>query len=78
VHNAPTKQRNQSLYVAAIALGQLVAGGALAEHDARAALMSAAGRHLAVGAYSHRQAEQTIASGLRAGAKRPRRIEDAA
>ncbi|MHA6623911.1 bifunctional DNA primase/polymerase [Pseudonocardia sichuanensis] len=78
VHNAPAKQRNQCLYLASIALGQLVAGGALAEHDARAALLSAAGRHLAVGAYSHRQAEQTIASGLRAGAKRPRRIEDAA
>jgi hypothetical protein len=78
VHNAPPGQRNASLYVAAIALGQLVAGGALAEHEATAALRSAAGRHLALRAYSQRQAEQTIASGLRAGAKRPRRIEDAA
>jgi hypothetical protein len=74
VHTAPAGQRNACLYVASIALGQLVAGGALAEHDARAHLLDAARRHLAVGAYSHRQAEQTITSGLRAGARRPRRI----
>jgi hypothetical protein len=78
VHNAPPSQRNATLYIASVALGQLVAGGALAELDAHAALLAAAERHLALGAYSHRQAEQTIASGLRAGAKRPRRIEDAA
>jgi hypothetical protein len=78
VHDAPAGQRNACLYVAAVALGQLVAGGSLAEQDARATLLSAAGRHLAAGAYSPRQAEQTIGSGLRAGAKRPRRIKDAA
>jgi hypothetical protein len=77
VHGAPAGQRNACLYVASVALGQLVAGGALAEHDARAALLSAAGRHLALGAYSPRQAEQTITSGLRAGAHRPRTITDA-
>ena len=76
VHNAPAGQRNQSLYLASIALGQLVAGGALAEHHARSALLDAAGRHLAIGAYSPHQAEQTITSGLRAGADRPRRIEE--
>jgi hypothetical protein len=38
-------------------------------------LLDAAGRHLAIGAYSPRQAEQTITSGLRAGAA-PRRIAD--
>ncbi|NMI01050.1 bifunctional DNA primase/polymerase [Pseudonocardia acidicola] len=78
VHDAPAGQRNACLYVAAVALGQLVAGGALPEPDARAVLLSAAGRHLALGAYSPRQAEQTIASGLRAGAKRPRTITDPA
>jgi hypothetical protein len=76
VHGAASGQRNACLYVASVALGQLVAGGALAEHDARAVLLSAAGRHLALGAYSHHQAEQTITSGLRAGARRPRRIAD--
>jgi hypothetical protein len=78
VHDAPAGQRNACLYVAAVALGQLVAGGAMAEHAARAALQSAASRHLALRAYSPQQAEQTITSGLRAGARRPRRIEDAA
>ncbi|MFE7201906.1 bifunctional DNA primase/polymerase [Pseudonocardia alni] len=78
VHHAPASQRNASLYVAAVALGQLVAGGSLDEDEARRTLHSAAARHLALGAYSPRQAEQTISSGLRAGAKRPRRIEDAA
>ncbi len=76
VHSAPSGQRNACLYVASVALGQLVAGGALAEHDARTVLLAAAARHLAVGAYNHRQAEQTITSGLRAGAGRPRRITD--
>ncbi|MHA6628360.1 bifunctional DNA primase/polymerase [Pseudonocardia sichuanensis] len=78
VLDAPAGQRNACLYVAAVALGQLVAGGALAEHDARAALQSAAGRHVALGAYSPRQADQTITSGLRAGARRPRRLGEAA
>ena len=76
VHDAPAGQRNACLYVAAVALGQLVAGGALPEPGARAALLSAAGRHLALGAYSPRQANQTITSGLRAGSRRPRTIAD--
>lgn len=76
VYSAPKGQRNACLYVAAVALGQLVAGGSLPEHHARGALLDAAGRHLATGAYSPHQAEQTITSGLRAGAKRPRTITD--
>jgi hypothetical protein len=78
VHEAPPGQRNHSLYLAAVALGQLVAGGALPEHDARAELRAAAGPHIAAGAYSPGQAEKTITSGLRAGARRPRRLGDAA
>jgi len=74
VHAAPKNQRNITLYVAAVALGQLVAGGELAESDAVAALLSAAGRHISVGAYSETQAQKTIDSGLRDGAKRPRII----
>jgi hypothetical protein len=66
--------RNDALYHASVALGQLVAGGALSEQDVRTALIPAAAGHIADGAYSERQAHQTITSGLRAGAKRPRRI----
>lgn len=74
VHDASEGQRNYALYCAAVALGQLVAGGALAEHEVRAELVRAAGRHVAVGAYSDAQAHKTITSGLRAGAKRPRQV----
>jgi bifunctional DNA primase/polymerase-like protein len=66
--------RNWALYHAAVALGQLVAGGALTEQDVRAELISAAAGHITAGAYSERQAHLTITSGLRAGANRPRRI----
>jgi hypothetical protein len=76
VQDAPKGQRNATLYVAAVALGQLVAGGALPEHDARRTLMAAASRHVGVGAYSARQAELTITSGLRKGANRPRTLAD--
>jgi Bifunctional DNA primase/polymerase, N-terminal len=78
VLEAPPGQRNHSLYLAAVALGQLVAGGALAEHEARAELRATAAPHIAAGAYSPIQAEKTISSGLRAGARRPRRLGDAA
>jgi hypothetical protein len=78
VLDAPAGQRNACLYVASVALGQLVAGGALSEHDACAALSSAAGKHVALRAYSAHQADQTITSGLRAGANRPRRLGEAA
>jgi len=74
VEQAPEGQRNQALYLAAVALGQLVAGGALTEAEVRDVLTQAAAGHLAAGAYSPRQAERTIASGLRAGAKRPRSV----
>lgn len=74
VTQAPKGQRNAALYAAAVALGQLIAGGALSESDITDTLMRAAGKHLAVRAYSERQAAATIASGLRAGANRPRRV----
>jgi hypothetical protein len=74
VEGAVKGQRNQKLYEAAVALGQLVAGGALAEAEVRELLLRAAAGHLATGAYSPHTAEGTITSGLRAGAKRPRRV----
>jgi hypothetical protein len=67
-------ERNWALYYASVALGQLVAGGALSEQDVRAELVAAAAGHIADGVFSERQAHLTITSGLRAGAERPRRI----
>lgn len=74
VLDAPASQRNACLYAAAVALGQLLAGGALTEDEVTAALLGAAGKHVALGAYSARQASQTVASGIRAGANRPRQV----
>jgi hypothetical protein len=74
VEGAVKGQRNQKLYEAAVALGQLVAGGALAEAEVREVLLRAAAGHLATHAYSPHTAEATITSGLRAGAKRPRQV----
>lgn len=74
VHQAAKGQRNAALYAAAVALGQLVAGGALSAEEHERVLLVAAGRHISCRAYSQHQARQTIRSGLRAGANRPRRI----
>jgi hypothetical protein len=74
VEGAPDDQRNASLFAAATALGQLVAGGALSAQEHERVLLRAAGRHIAVGAYSESQARRTIASGLRHGATRPRQV----
>lgn len=68
------RDRNATLYTSALALGQLVAGGAVTEDEVRAALMTAAGRHIGVRAFTEREAHNTITSGLRAGKNRPRRI----
>lgn len=74
VTSAEGGNRNFALYCAANALGQLVAGGALTESEVRDVLLHAAAEHVAAGAYRWRQAEQTISSGLRTGAKRPRKV----
>jgi hypothetical protein len=66
--------RNAALYTAAIALGQLVAGGALTAAEVESLLEQAAAGHIAARAYSPAEARNTIASGLRAGAKRPRTL----
>ncbi|MFD5792448.1 bifunctional DNA primase/polymerase [Streptomyces diastatochromogenes] len=63
-------EHNNSLYIAAVALGQLVAGGELNEADVTGWLLTAA---LQVG-QGEREAQRTIASGLRAGANRPRTV----
>jgi hypothetical protein len=66
--------RNAALWGAACSLGQLVGGGQLTEREHAEALMDAASRHIGIGAYTSRQAAQTIASGLRKGMQRPRTV----
>jgi hypothetical protein len=62
-----TDNRNATLFAAALALGQLVAGGAVSEQEIRAALMTAAWRHIGTRQFSEREAHTTISSGLKAG-----------
>jgi len=71
-----TSGRNDALYHASVALGQLVAGGALTEQDVTTTLLDAEAVHIAALPQWHteRQARLTIASGIRAGATRPRRV----
>lgn len=68
ITNAHEGARNSSLYLAAVALGQLVAGREIGEADVTRWLFEAA---RTVG-LADRETRQTIASGLRAGARRPR------
>lgn len=70
VLESPARGHNTALYRAAVALGQLAAGGALAEADVTAWLTDVAGQ---VGQHSGETA-RTIASGLKAGAARPRSV----
>ncbi|MFE0275704.1 bifunctional DNA primase/polymerase [Streptomyces sp. NPDC058992] len=63
-------EHNNALYIASVALGQLVAGGALGEADVTGWLLTAA-LHVGQG---EREARRTIASGIRAGARRPRTV----
>ncbi|WBC17732.1 bifunctional DNA primase/polymerase [Micromonospora sp. WMMA1998] len=70
VTTAPAGERNRALYIAAVALGQLVAGGALSEDDAQGVLEQAgvdAGLRTV-------EAFRTVRSGLTAGARRPRTV----
>ncbi|GHH61898.1 DNA primase [Streptosporangium violaceochromogenes] len=62
--------RNATLYGAAVALGQLVAGGALPAGEVTDLLTDAAVRT----GLTEQEARRTIASGLRAGARRPRSV----
>ena len=70
VTGSPPHGHNTALYQASVALGQLAAGGELTTEDVTAWLMNAAA-HVGQPA---REAENTITSGLKAGAKRPRSV----
>ncbi|MFI5838076.1 bifunctional DNA primase/polymerase [Micromonospora sp. NPDC051300] len=67
---APDGQRNHALFASAVALGQLAAGGALTGDDVTAVLKPVA---LSLGLRPGEVA-RTIASGLRVGARQPRRL----
>ncbi|MET8981007.1 bifunctional DNA primase/polymerase [Streptomyces sp. NPDC004539] len=68
VRRAPEGERNNALYQASVALGQLVAGGELTEREAVEPLIAQA---IAKG-LGESDSRRTVASGLRAGVKRPR------
>lgn len=70
VSRARTGNRNNALYQAAVALGQLVAGQELSAAEVTDWLTAAA---LGVG-LAEPDARRTVASGLRAGARRPRTV----
>ncbi|MFB9529990.1 bifunctional DNA primase/polymerase [Nonomuraea roseola] len=70
VTSSPEHGHNVALYRASVALGQLVAGGALSEQEVSALLLNAA---QSVG-QGYGEASRTIGSGLRAGARRPRTV----
>lgn len=70
VVDSPPHQHNNALYHAAVALGQLVAGGAVDEFTVTT-LLSGAARTVG---QPDGEAARTIASGLRAGARRPRQV----
>ena len=70
LHHAAQGERNHALYVSAVALGQLAAGGALTDAEVTEVLTPAA---LAAG-LTERETTRTIRSGLLAGARRPRRV----
>lgn len=67
---APGGTRNDALNKAAFALGQLVAGGALDQHEVEGALLGAA-HGVGLGMTESRR---SIASGLRSGARHPRTV----
>lgn len=70
-------QHNHTLFCAAVALGQLVAGGALAEHTAYDALTDAAHVLMAGGCNcAPGEVDSTIRSGFATGARNPRTPRD--
>ncbi|MFF2651693.1 bifunctional DNA primase/polymerase [Streptomyces sp. NPDC058045] len=70
IRTAPVGRRNEALYIASVALGQLVAGGALPTPYVTDHLTETA---LGVG-LPEPEARATITSGLRAGARKPRTL----
>ncbi|WP_405100824.1 bifunctional DNA primase/polymerase [Micromonospora sp. NBC_01412] len=70
VTGAAPGERNRSLHIAAIALGQLVAGGALTADDVQSVLEQAG----VTAGLPTSEVYRTIRSGLAAGSHRPRKV----
>jgi hypothetical protein len=72
---AQSGQHTRALFVASVALGQLVGAGALPAATAEASLYTAA-THMITGQCrcTNREVTRTIGNGLRAGASRPRQV----
>jgi len=70
ITEAPQGRRNAVLYGASVALGQLVAGGALEAAETEELLTNAAVHT----GQSEGEARRTIRSGFRTGANRPRKV----
>lgn len=72
VREAAEGGRNHGLFAAACCLGELIAGGSLTEGEASGVLLDACAGHIANGAFTEAEAWQTIRSGFRRGAAKPR------
>lgn len=72
VRTAQPGQRNHTPFCAAVALGQLVAGGVLDERATRWHLHEACNEHVLAGAFTASEADATISSGLHRGSLTPR------
>ncbi len=66
--------RNSSLFLASVAIGQLVGANLVSQTEAELGLSRAAQGHLVAKAYSEAQARKTIASGLTRGQREPRQL----
>lgn len=74
VQAAQPGRRNHELFVAALALGQLVGGNALNHAQAVQVLLDAVAGHVGAGAFTAAEALGTIRSGMSKGQAEPRRI----
>lgn len=77
VTTAKPGRRNHVLFCAAVALGQLIAGGVLSETTAKDALIGAAATHVGIPGndgkvFDLAETEKAIESGFRAGSREPR------
>ena len=74
VATAPVTTRNNTLYVSASVLGQLVAAGATTQTEVTERLEAAVAHFIGIEGFTWTEAHRTIASGLNRGLANPRRL----